>query len=56
MAALEREAAAREAALAHRGDEAASLAEAHRAAQAQANQYVMDLQVSATQWNIHRPA
>ncbi|GFH12871.1 uncharacterized protein HaLaN_08640, partial [Haematococcus lacustris] len=42
---LEREAANREAALAARGDEAASLAEATRAAQAQINQYVMDLQV-----------
>lgn len=42
---LEREGAAREAALAARGDEAASLAEAHHAAQAQAQQYVMDLQV-----------
>ena len=42
---LEREAAMREAALAARVDEVASLHEATRAAHVQNNQYVMDLQV-----------
>jgi hypothetical protein len=46
VAQMEREAASREAALAAKADEAASLAEASRAAQAQIAQYVMDLQVS----------
>jgi hypothetical protein len=45
VAQMEREAASREAALAAKADEAASLAEASRAAQAQIAQYVMDLQV-----------
>ncbi|KAJ9515516.1 hypothetical protein QJQ45_021666, partial [Haematococcus lacustris] len=49
---LEREAANREAALAARGDEAASLAEATRAAQAQINQYVMDLQAFERQVDV----
>lgn len=43
---LEREAAMREGALKAKADEVASLTEANRAAQANINQYVMDLQVS----------
>jgi hypothetical protein len=45
VSALEREGAAREAELAARGAEASSLADAHRAAAAQCDQYIMDLQV-----------
>ncbi len=44
---LEREAALREAALKSRSDEVASLSDALRAAQAQCNQYLLDLQVGS---------
>ena len=45
VAQLEREAAAREGVLAAQGDEVASLQSVAQEAQAQCNQYVMDLQV-----------